>query len=149
MDLYAFTQPDRSYQKVRTLVVGSDGTFSASVYPGGNTRAFVRAPGLADSPSDFVNVREVVSFQANRIGTRTYRFAGGVGPADGQTVSVYRTDGKGGLVLVGRAPLSTSNGGWTLKHTFGGTGTFQFFAVATKTQSNAAGSSPVIQVGIR
>jgi hypothetical protein len=142
VDLWAYTRPGTTYQRVKSVTAASNGAFSFTIYPAGNTRAFVRGAGTKDSPTDSVDVREVLSIKASKVGTRSYRFAGGIGPAGLQTITVYRVSGSS-LVKVGSV-ASDSTGAWQLDHTFGGTGTFTFYAVGTKTESNAAGTSPRI-----
>lgn len=146
VDLWAYTRPGTTYQRVKSVTAASNGAFSFTIYPAGNTRAFVRGAGTKDSPTDSVDVREVVSIKASKLGTRSYRFAGGIGPAGLQTITVYRVSGSS-LVKVGSV-ASDSTGAWQLDHTFGGTGTFTFYAVGTKTENNAAGTSPRISVTI-
>jgi hypothetical protein len=144
VDLWAYTRPGTTYKRVRSVTASSAGTYSFTIYPAGNTRAFVRSPGTKDSLTDSVDVREVVSIKASKLDTRRYRFAGGIGPAGLQTITVYRVSGSS-VVTVGSV-ASDSTGAWQLDHTFGGTGTFTFYAVGTKTQDNAAGTSPKISV---
>jgi hypothetical protein len=147
VEIWAYTRPNPpTYKRIRSVKIADNGKFVFTIYPAGNTRAFVRSVGHTDSPTDNVDVQEVLSIRATRVGTRHFVFDGGIGPAEGQTVTVYRTSANG-PVKVG-AVSSGPNGGWKIDKTFTSSGTFSFYAVGTKTLNNAAGKSPTISVAV-
>ncbi len=79
MVVWAYSRPNTTYYAVRQLTATPDGTFRTFLYPGTNTRLFVRADGV-DSDSIVVLVRPVMSMRAVG-GGRTWTFTGTVKPA--------------------------------------------------------------------
>ncbi|MFN2536968.1 MAG: hypothetical protein ABR549_02305, partial [Mycobacteriales bacterium] len=124
-----------------------NGTYSFTIYPPSNTRVYAKSEGAKDSTSTTVNVRFVVSMKVTRVGVRTYRFEGAVGPgASGVPINVYRASSDGTL-KVGTASTA-SNGSWSLVHQFSSPGRFTFYAVASTTSNNDSNRSPLVQVSV-
>ena len=147
VQVLGYTRPNTTYKVVRTGTVADNGKFSFTVYPPSNTRVYARSQGANDSKSTTVNVRFVVSLKVTRVGVKTYRFEGGVGPGStGVHVTVYRTS-TAGTFKVGSADTA-SGGAYSLVHQFSGTGTFSFYAVAETTTNNDSNRSALVQSSI-
>jgi hypothetical protein len=108
---------------------------------------FARSEGANNSTTAAVNVRFVVGMTITRVGVRTYRVEGGVGPgSEGVQVTVFRASSTG-TARVGTVGTA-SNGAWSLVHQFSGTGTFTFYAVASTTANNDSNRSPLVQATV-
>ena len=147
VQVLAYTRPSTTYRVVRTGTIADNGTFAFTLYPPSNTRVYAKSDGASNSKSTTVNVRFLVGMKVTRVGVRTYRFEGGVGPGTaGVHVTVYRSSSSGN-VKVGTTD-TTSNGGWSLVHQFSGSGRVTFFAVAQTTANNDSNRSALVQASV-
>jgi hypothetical protein len=147
VQVLGYTRPSSTYRVVRTGTIGDSGTYAFTLYPPSNTRVYAKSDGASDSKTTTVNVRFLVSMKVTRVGVRSYRFEGGVGPgAPGVHVTVYRSSNAGN-VKVGTADTA-SNGAWSLVHQFSGSGTVTFFAVAETTANNDSNRSALVQTSV-
>ena len=143
--LLAYTRPSTTYRVVRSGTFGEDGTITFSVRPPANTRLYATAESCTSGPSIVLNVRTALTLTAERLGTRTYRFAGDSLPArpGGLIVSLYRVTEQGRQVLTAQARADAADGTWSLDRTFTGTGRFGFLVRTGQDLQNAPGASNV------
>jgi hypothetical protein len=147
VQVLGYTRPSSTYQVVRTGTISDSGTYAFTLYPPSNTRVYAKSDGASDSKTTTVNVRFVISMKVTRVGVRSYRFEGGVGPgAPGVHVTVYRSSNAGNI-KVGTADTA-SNGAWSLVHQFSASGTVTFFAVAETTANNDSNRSALVQTSV-
>jgi hypothetical protein len=147
VQVLGYTRPNTTYRVIRTGTIGDNGSYAFTLYPPSNTRVYAKSDGASDSRTTAVNVRFLVSMTVTRLGVRSYRFAGGVGPgAAGVHVTVYRSSNAGNL-KVGTADTA-SNGAWSLVHQFSASGTVTFFAVAETTANNDSNRSALVQTSV-
>jgi hypothetical protein len=148
VELYAYTRPSTTFQKVRTGTAGADGLARFTVRPPGNTRLYAQQPGCpvdVAAQSRVLNVRTALSLAVERLGTRTYRFHGDSLPArrGGLIVSLYRVTAEGRQVLTAQTRADAQNGEYSLVRRFTGTGRFNFVVRTGQDLQNAPGSSNV------
>ena len=138
VDLYAYSRPSTTFERVRTETVNADGTVSFSLRPGTNTRLYAQQHGCTAGDSVVLNVRTALTLAVARNGVRTYTFSGSALPArpGGLIVSLYR-----GTVLAGQTRADATTGKWSLRRTFGGTGRFDFVVRTGQDLQNAPGQS--------
>jgi hypothetical protein len=147
VQVLGYTRPNTTYRVIRTGTIGDNGSYAFTLYPPSNTRVYAKSDGASDSRTTAVNVRFLVSMTVTRLGVRSYRFSGGVGPgAAGVHVTVYRSSNAGNL-KVGTADTA-SNGAWSLVHQFSASGTVTFFAVAETTANNDSNRSALVQTSV-
>lgn len=144
LDILSRTQPATLFTKIGTVTLNSDGAGASSHRPQKNTRITARTAGgrLSDN-APIVAVRSVASFNANRVGARTYTFTGRVYPAlSNRLVNIYRSG-----LLIAQARCDAS-GIYSVTRTLGA-GTFTFLARTPNDQSNLGTTSPARVVSIR
>jgi Tol biopolymer transport system component len=131
VSLIAYSRPSTEYKEVRPLTAASSGgTVRYTVKPGTNTRFRVQVEGCAQpSSTQALTVHPVLSLQATRLGTKSYRFSGLILPAAanvGRAVGLYYQPSGGNRILKGKASIDSS-GRYTVDLRFTGTGRFNFF----------------------
>ena len=151
VDLFAYSRPNTTFNRVRTAVVGSDGTVRFAVRPGGNTRLYAQQRGCAVDiarDSKVLLVRTLLTLEVARNGARNYTFSGKAIPqrAGGQLISLFRVNPDGSQVLTAQTRASAVNGDWRIDRRFTGSGRFGFVVRTSPDITNAAGSSPVQSV---
>lgn len=147
VELRGYVRPQTSPGVLRSLTTGPDGVARTTLRPLGNTRVEARqrvedcAHPISSRPSTVIAVRTRLTLAALRHGPRDYRFSGRALPVrPGQAVSLYRLTAGGGQVLTGRTTVRT-DGGWSLRRRFTGSGRFPFVARTAGDLTNAAGTS--------
>lgn len=148
VELYAYTQPSRTYRLVRTGVTSTAGTVAFDVVPPANTRLYAVVRGCTvNEPRDsrVLNVRTAFTLFVTRTGTRSYRFSGDSIPARprGLIVSLYRVTSDGRQVLTSQTRADGVDGTWEIDRTFLGEGRFGFVVRAGQDLQNAPGTSNV------
>jgi hypothetical protein len=145
VDLHAYTRPSTTYRVVRSGTIGADGRLSFRVLPPANTRLYAQQRGCPAGPSAVLNVRTLLTLEAERLGVRTYRFSGDSLPArpGGLIVSLYRVTSEGRQVLTAQARASAVDGEWTLTRRFLSAGRFGFAVRTGQDLRNAPGASRV------
>ena len=145
VELFAYSRPSTQYKVVRTLTVGNGGTVSTAVKPPTNTRLYAQQQGCDAGTSVVLNVRTALTLAVERNGVRDYTFSGDSLPArpGGLIVSLYRLTDDGRSVLTAQARASATNGDWTLRRVFTGTGRFGFVVRTGQDLQNAPGTSNV------
>ena len=152
VDLYAYTQPSRTFRIVRSAEVNSTGVVSdIRIVPPANTRLYAQQRGCpvdAARSSVVVNVRTALSLQVTRTGPRAYTFSGDSLPArpGGLIVSLYRVTPSGGQVLTAQTRADAANGQWRIDRRFTGSGRFGFVVRTGQDLQNAPGVSNVRSV---
>jgi hypothetical protein len=147
VDLTGHTRPSTTNKVLRKTTVGSDGSFALTIYPPADTVLYAQSRGAKASPLRGVNVRFRVSLKVAKTGTRALTFSGNVAPGRSDVpVTVYRSNGSS-YVKVG-STTTTSNGTWSLAHTFGGTGSFTFYALGETTADNDSNRSALTKATI-
>jgi len=143
--LFAYTRPSTTFRQVRAGTAGQNGTVTFEVVPPANTRLYAVVPGCEPGPSVVLNVETTLTLTAERLGVRTYRFAGDSLPArpGGLIVSLYRLDGAGREVLTAQTRAGEADGEWSLTRTFTGTGRFGLLVRTGQDLQNAPGRSNV------
>ena len=129
--LFAYSRPSTEYKVARGPTAASaSGTVSWSIKPGTNTRIYVQVDGCAtSSATQAITVHPVLSLQATRLGTKSYRFSGLILPAAanvGRAVGLYYQPAGGNRILKGKANIDSA-GRYTVDLRFTGTGRFNFF----------------------
>lgn len=153
--LYAYTQPSTTYRKVREAAVGADGRAVFTVAAAGNTRLYSKRTDCPDGPgiglTAVLNVRTVLTLRAEQLSARTVVFSGDSVPARprGLIISLYRETASGEQVLTSQARASSSDGTWSVRRSFLGSGTFGFFAATGQDLQNAPGHSNRVVVTLR
>jgi 5'-nucleotidase len=149
LDLYAYTQPSRTFRVVRSAEVGADGVAAFRIAPPANTRLYAQqrgcpAPDVA-ATSVVLNVRTALSLTATRTGVRSYTFRGDSLPAraGGLIVSLYRVQPDGRQVLTAQTRASATTGEWRIDRRFTGSGRFGFVVRTGQDAQNAPGASNV------
>lgn len=144
VDILSRTQPATVFSKIGSVTLGSDGTGTSTHRPQKNTRITARtASGQMSETAPIIAVRSVASFNASRVGTRTYTFTGRVYPAlRNRLVNLYRN---GALVGQGRCDAT---GIYTITRTLAA-GTFTFQVRTPNDQDNLGTTSRELQVAIR
>lgn len=149
VQLLAASRPSTAYRVVREGTTGSEGATLFIVRPLTSTQLVAAEAGCPQSAPAVVQVRSVLSLGATRVGPRDVTFRGRAIPArTGQLVSVYRITSSGQHVLTGQ-PRAGSDGIFSVRKVFSGTGRFGFVARTGADTVNAAGASPVRTVDIR
>ena len=160
IEVFAYSQPSRTYTRVRTGTIGSNGSVDlAAVRPPTNTRLYAQQVGCTTDEaanSRVLNVRTQLSLNVARTGVRAYRFSGSAIPArpNGLIVSLYRVTSDGRQVLtaqtrananVGQPGYDSTRpaGSYAINRVFAGTGRFGFVVRTGQDLQNAPGSSNV------
>ena len=148
IDLFAYTQPSRTFRIVRSAEVGANGTAAFRIVPPANTRLYAQQRGCtADAARDSVvlNVRTALSIAVERNGVRDYTFTGDSLPArpGGLIVSLYRVTPAGRNVLTAQTRADARNGEWRIDRRFTGSGRFGFVVRTGQDLQNAPGTSNV------
>lgn len=144
LQLVCYSRPSTAWSVARTVTTAS-GSATFVIYPGTNTRCFVRLqndPGTA-SDSLVINVHTTLSLSAARNAgpARSYTFQGRNLPRRaGQLITLYRIDPAGREIRTATTTTDAS-GIWRLTRTFTGTGTYAFVVRTTQTLNNAPGVS--------
>lgn len=143
LDILSRTQPATLFSKISTVTLDSNGIGTSTHRPQKSTRITARtAAGDLSATAPLVGVKSVASFNAQRVGTRTFTFTGRVYPAlANRLVNVYRN---GTLVAQAR---SDSSGIYKVTRTLGA-GTFTFGARTPNDQSNLGATSRTRSVRI-
>ena len=143
VDLFAYSRPGTTFERVRSTTVTRNGTASITLHPGTNTRLYAQQQGCTAGQSTVLNVRTALTLAAKRNGTRDYTFSGASLPArdKGLIVSLYRLTADGGSVLTAQTRANATTGAWTLHRTFTGSGRFDFVVRTGQDLQNAPGSS--------
>lgn len=144
VEILSRTQPATAFSVIRTITLDGAGQASTTHRPQRNTRLTGRTQGAtARGVEPIIAVRSVASFNANRVGTRTYSFTGRVYPAlTDRLVNVYRNG-----VLVAQA-RSDAGGIYEVRRTLAA-GTFAFQARTPDDQYNLGTTSPTRSVTVR
>lgn len=147
VDLYAYSRPSTTFRKVRSGVVGNDGTASFSVFPATNTRLYARQGDCASAGSVVLNVRTNQSLTVVRNATRDFTFSGRVYPGrpEGVVITLFRLTSDGRAVHTARI-RTDSRGQWSFRRVFSGTGRFGFVTRSDQDIVNAPGESAVSSV---
>ena len=122
IDILSRTQPATEFSKIGSVTLDGNGFGTSTHRPQKNTRVTARSANCAQSDNaPLIEVRSVASFNASRVGVRTYTFTGRVYPAlNNRLVNLYRN---GVLAAQGR---SDASGIYRITKTLtGGTYTFQ------------------------
>ncbi len=145
IDLFAYSRPSTTFRVVRSAEVGNDGTATFRVVPPTNTRLYAQQRGCNAGSSIVLNVRTALSLAVVRNGKRDYTFSGDSLPArtGGLIISLYRITNSGSQVLTSQVRASSTNGEWSLRRKFTGTGRFGFVVRTGQDLQNAPGSSNV------
>ena len=148
VDLLAYSQPSTTFKIVRSAEVGASGTATFKLVPPTNTRVYAQTRGCTTDPtknSSVLNVRTTLSLFAKRNGSRDYTFSGDSLPArkGGLIISLYRVTASGSQVLTAQTRASATNGEWTIRRTFTGSGRFGFVVRTGQDLQNAPGTSNV------
>ncbi|MEX2291941.1 MAG: PA domain-containing protein [Mycobacteriales bacterium] len=148
VELWAYTRPSSTFQRVRTGTADADGLARFTVRPPANTRLYGVQPGCdidVAGQSVVLNVRTALSLFVQRNGTRDYTFTGDSLPArrGGLIVSLYRVTTDGRQVLTAQTRADAANGQWRIDRRFTGTGRFGFVVRTGQDLQNAPGSSNV------
>lgn len=143
VDLFAYSRPSTTYERVRTVTVARNGRASVTLRPGTNTRLYAQQQGCTAGQSTVLNVRTALTLAAKRNGTRDYTFSGASLPArdKGLIVSLYRLTADGGSILTAQTRANPTTGAWTLHRVFTGSGRFDFVVRTGQDLQNAPGSS--------
>jgi hypothetical protein len=143
VDLFAYSRPGTTFERVRTTTVSRNGSASLTLRPGTNTRLYAQQQGCSAGQSTVLNVRTALTLAAKRTGTRDYTFSGASLPArdKGLIVSLYRLTADGGSVLTAQTRADEKTGAWTLRRAFTGSGRFDFVVRTGQDLQNAPGSS--------
>lgn len=136
VDILSRTQPSTVFTRIGAVTLDSNGVGTSSHKPQKNTRITARtAAGKLSSTAPIIAVRSVASFNAQRVGTRTFTFTGRVYPAlNNRLVNIYRN---GTLLAQGRCDAT---GIYKITKIMGG-GTFTFQARTPNDQDNLGTSS--------
>lgn len=145
VQLWAYSRPSTTFRQVREGRTGADGTARFEVAPPTNTRLYAQHVGCAPGLSEVLDVRTTLTIAARRIGVRDYVFSGDSLPArsGGLMISLYRVTVDGGQVLTAQARASATNGEWSLRRVFSGSGRYGFVARTGQDLLNAPGASNV------
>jgi hypothetical protein len=144
----AYTRPATAYGRIRTLVLGPDGTASTQVRPAGNTRLYAVTAGAPAGPSVVVAVQSRLDLSVRRTGPRTYAFSGRVFPArGGQVVTVHRVV-RGGVAALA-STRTRADGRWTVTRRFLGSAVLDLVARTPADHVNVVGSSSVRRTTVR
>lgn len=143
VDILSRTQPATLFSKIGTVTLGADGIGTSSHRPQKNTRITARtAAGQLSETAPIIAVRSVASFNAKRVGTRTYTFTGRVYPAlRNRLVNLYRNG-----VLAGQGRCDAT-GIYVITRTLGA-GTFTFQVRTPNDQDNLGTTSRQLRVAI-
>lgn len=143
LDILSRTQPATVFSKIGTVTLDSNGFGTSTHKPQKNTRITARtSSGRLSEFAPLIAVRSVASFNAQRVGTRTYAFTGRVYPAlNNRLVNIYRN---GSLVAQAR---SDATGIYRVTRTLGA-GTFTFQARTPNDTYNLGTSSPARSIRI-
>lgn len=130
------TQPSTVFTKIGSVTLDAQGTGTSTHRPMKNTRITARtAAGKLSDFAPIIAVKSVASFNANRVGTRTYNFTGRVYPAlSNRLVNLYRNG-----VLVGQGRCD-STGIYSITKTLAA-GTFTFQLRTPNDQDNLGTNS--------
>ena len=155
VDLRGYVRPQTTSGLLRSLTTGTDGVVRTRLRPLGNMRLEARqriedcARPVGSLPSIVIAVRTHLTLSAVRLGRRDYRFSGRALPVrPGQALTLYRLTSGGRQVLTGRTSVR-SDGAWSLRRRFTGSGQFPFVARTAGDLTNAAGASSVRVTVIR
>ena len=152
VDLLAYTRPSTEYRVVRSATTDASGLAGFTVRPPANTRLVARRHERCSGPpidetnaSVVLNVRTALTITAERNGTRDVTFAGDSLPArpGGLIVSLYRITDDGRQVLTSQARAGATDGQWSVRRRFTGSGRFGFVARTGQDLQNAPGASNV------
>jgi 5'-nucleotidase len=148
VDLFAYTQPSRTFRVVRSAVVGGDGVADFRIVPPANTRLYAQQRGCTTDPvtdSVVLNVRTALTLAVTRNGVRNYTFTGDSLPArpGGLIVSLYRVTPEGRNVLTAQTRADARTGEWRIDRRFTGSGRFGFVVRTGQDAQNAPGTSNV------
>ena len=145
VQLWAYSRPSTAYRMVREGRTGTDGTARFELAPPTNTRLYAQHVGCAPGLSDVLDVRTTLTIAAARLGPRDYVFSGDSMPArpGGLVVSLYRVNVDGGQVLTAQARAGETDGQWSVRRVFSGSGRFGFVARTGQDLQNAPGASAV------
>lgn len=143
VDILSRTQPSTVFTRIGTVRLDDTGTATSTHKPQKNTRITARsADGTLSSTAPIIAVRSVASFNASRVGTRTWTFTGRVYPAlDQRLVNLYRN---GTLVGQGR---SDATGVYRITRTLAA-GPFTFQVRTPNDQDNLGTSSRELRLTI-
>lgn len=143
LDILSRTQPATAFSKIGTVTLDGNGVGTSTHKPQKNTRITARSTGgTMSTTAPIIAVRSVASFNAARVGTRTYTFTGRVYPAlDNRLVNLYRNG-----VLVGQG-RSDATGIYRITRTLGA-GTFTFQVRTPDDQHNLGTTSRQLRVAI-
>ena len=151
VELRCYSRPSTAYTTARgPQAMTSGGQFQFQIFPGANTRCYVRYAGdeASASPSVVINVHTTLSLSAVRNGVRNYTFQGRNLPRrPGQLITLYRIDSFGNEIRT--ANLTTDSSGiYRVNRQFTGVGTFAFRVRTSQTLNNAAGFSRTVTVTV-
>lgn len=139
---------EQEFSDLATARTDSAGRWSLTVRPRYSARYVASVPetktraAIPSSTQPAVVVRSALSINAQRLGTRQYRFYGTLRPGlSGRTVSLFRRAG-GREVLVSRTTVG-SNGVYDVRRTFTGSGRFDFLVRFAGDASSTAVASAV------
>jgi hypothetical protein len=160
VELFAYSQPSRTYRAVRTATLPADGSaVRFAIVPPTNTRLYAQTVRCSTDHvlfSQVLNVRTQLSLDVVRNGTQDYTFSGRALPArpKGLVVSLYRVTDTGRQILTaqtranakpGQAGYDSTRpaGSYTINRVFTGTGRFGFVVRTGQDLQNAPGSSNI------
>jgi len=169
IELYAYSRPDTTYDRVRSGTTDPNGNIAWDLKPGGNTRLYAHyasgssTTASSDSPSAVITVHTTLSLSAYRDGVRKYHFQGTNLPRRaGQLITLYRyakganldqycvptpesdTTNKNdaGCTAVRTATAKTdASNQWRIDRTFTGDGDFYFVVRTSDNIGNGRGHS--------
>lgn len=145
VQLHAYSRPSTTFRLVREGRTDAAGVARFDLRPPTNTRLYAQQPGCPAGASVVLDVRTTLSIAAQRLGVRDYAFSGDSLPArpGGLIVSLYRVTDAGEQVLTAQARADASDGEWSLRRVFTGSGRFGFVVRTGQDLQNAPGSSRV------
>lgn len=154
IDLFAYTRPSSTFRLVRSAEVGSTGKTAFQLAPPANSRLYALVRGCTVNvarDSKALNVSTRLTLTAVRNGVRNYTFSGNSFPArrGGIIVRLYQVTKDGRQTLITQTRASATNGRWTIRRTFAGTGQFNFVVRTGQDALNAAGASSIRPTLIR